>query len=298
MPMQLTLDFTPKACAPPPFLHSPDLARCERCRSRRWLFDHRGNKHRAAGRAGTHPTAKRTVTMNNAYSTRSGWRTSNSRSITNRQPTSPSRFHASIGRRKRSRRSACGCGVRLRKQLAVPRPGAGLLGGNMAFYLGRRKQGDLILFRSATHPNQGITWSSFRRCDRTVPKQGRGKLLRPLGRNNPHIRTADDAERLARADPRMEQAIVEESMSDEELTTARECEVQDQFEFQPPNQQGAIPCRMHSEHQRMKPVLDLARANSISPPTPIRTPSSKPGTAAFRCGAPHGIIPPVGAGSP
>jgi hypothetical protein len=112
----------------------------------------------------------------------------------------------------------------------------------MAIYLGKCKQGDLILFRSAQTP----TWESHGQRFTAVigpfrSKVGAGFFAR-YGRNNPHIRTTDDAERLARADLRMEQAIVEESLTNEELTTARECEAQDQFEFQPPNQQGAIPC--------------------------------------------------------
>jgi hypothetical protein len=112
----------------------------------------------------------------------------------------------------------------------------------MAIYLGKRKQGDLILFRSPQTP----TWESPGQRFTAVigpfrSKVGAGFFAR-YGRNNPHIRTTDDAERLARADLRMEQAIVEESLTNEELTTARECEAQDQFEFQPPNQQGAIPC--------------------------------------------------------
>ncbi|MBI5963664.1 MAG: hypothetical protein HY863_09340 [Chloroflexi bacterium] len=53
------------------------------------------------------------------------------------------------------------------------------------------------------------------------------------GRNNPHIRTADDAERLARAEPMMEQSIVEESMTDEELSIALECDAQNQHEYSP-----------------------------------------------------------------
>jgi hypothetical protein len=54
-----------------------------------------------------------------------------------------------------------------------------------------------------------------------------------FGRNNPHIQTADDAERLARADPLMEQAIIEERMTAEELSIARECDAQDQAEYAP-----------------------------------------------------------------
>jgi len=41
----------------------------------------------------------------------------------------------------------------------------------------------------------------------------------------------------------MEQAIVEESMTDEELAIALECDAQDQIEYSPKSiPQGAIPC--------------------------------------------------------
>jgi len=53
-----------------------------------------------------------------------------------------------------------------------------------------------------------------------------------------------NAERLARADPRMEQTIIEESMTDEELTIARECDAQDQAEYSPiPTIVLPVPCR-------------------------------------------------------
>jgi patatin-like phospholipase/acyl hydrolase len=112
----------------------------------------------------------------------------------------------------------------------------------MAIYLGKRKQGDLILFRSAQIPTRESHGHRFTAVIGPFRSKVGASFFARYGRNNPHIRTADDAERLARADPRMEQAILEESMTDEELTTARECEAQDQFEFQPPIQQGAIPC--------------------------------------------------------
>ena len=82
---------------------------------------------------------------------------------------------------------------------------------------------------------------------------GAGYFAR-YGRNNPDLRTAADAERLARADPRMEQLIVEESMTAEELSIALECDAQDQAEYSPPSTlpvacrqgffqtQGATPC--------------------------------------------------------
>ena len=63
------------------------------------------------------------------------------------------------------------------------------------------------------------------------------------GPNNPLLRTPDDVERAARADPRMEQAIIEESLSVEDRSIALECDAQDQFEYSPkPISQGAIQC--------------------------------------------------------
>jgi hypothetical protein len=114
----------------------------------------------------------------------------------------------------------------------------------MAIYLGKRKQGDLILFRSAKIPTQESHGQRFTAVIGPFRSKVGASFFARYGRNNPHIRTVEDAERLARADLRMEQAIVEESMTDEELTTARECEAQDQFKFQPPIQQGTIPCRI------------------------------------------------------
>ena len=114
----------------------------------------------------------------------------------------------------------------------------------MAFYLGKRGQ-DLTLFHSRTVPTKeshGHLYTAVIGPFKT--KVGAGYFAR-YGRNNPNIRTAADAERLARADPRMEQALVEESLTGEELAVARECAAQDQIEYSPkPFQQGAIPCPM------------------------------------------------------
>jgi hypothetical protein len=112
----------------------------------------------------------------------------------------------------------------------------------MAIYLGRRKQGDLVLFRSAQTPTQETHGHRFTAVIGPFRSKVGASFFARYGRNNPHVRTADDAERLARADLRMEQAIVEESMTDEELTIVMECEVQDQLDQTQPIQQGAIPC--------------------------------------------------------
>ncbi|MFZ5903194.1 MAG: hypothetical protein ACOYZ8_06565 [Chloroflexota bacterium] len=112
----------------------------------------------------------------------------------------------------------------------------------MAFYLGRRKQGDLILFRSAQTPTKESHDHRFVAVTGPFKSKVGASYFARYGRNNPHIRTADDAERLARADPRMEQAIVEEGMSEEELAIARDCEELDQLEEIRSIPKGAIPC--------------------------------------------------------
>ncbi|GER78891.1 MAG: hypothetical protein HZC39_13460 [Chloroflexi bacterium] len=124
----------------------------------------------------------------------------------------------------------------------------------MAFYLGRRGPDDLVLFRSSTIPTKESHGHLYTAVIGPFKSKVGASYFARYGRNNPHIRTADDAERLARADPRMEQAIVEESMTDEELAIALECDAQDQAEYSPqlnlPFQsrqeffqtQGAISC--------------------------------------------------------
>jgi len=103
----------------------------------------------------------------------------------------------------------------------------------MAIYLGKQKQGDLVQFRSSTIPTKESHGHLYTAVIGPFKSKVGASYFARYGRNNPHIRTADDAERLARADPLMEQAIVEESMTDEELTIALECDAQDQHEYLP-----------------------------------------------------------------
>lgn len=124
----------------------------------------------------------------------------------------------------------------------------------MPFYLGKRGEDDLILFHSAMPPTKQTHGHLYKAVIGPFKsKVGAGYFAR-YGRNNPDIRTAADAERLARADPRLEQLIVEESMTPEELSTALDCDAQDQAEYSPNptllvatrqeifKTQGAIPC--------------------------------------------------------
>ena len=125
----------------------------------------------------------------------------------------------------------------------------------MAIYLGKQKQGDLVQFRSPTIPTKESHGHLYTAVIGPFRSRVGASYFARYGRNNPHIRTADDAERLARADPLMEQAIVEESMTDGELTIALECAAQDKDEYSPKSlsarpipwrgtikTQGAISC--------------------------------------------------------
>ena len=125
----------------------------------------------------------------------------------------------------------------------------------MPFYLGKRGEDDLILFHSVAIPNKQTHGHLYKAVIGPFQsKVGAGYFAR-YGRDNPQIRTAADAERLARADPRMELAIIEESMTAEELSIAIDCDAQDQSEYSPssilsePNRQephqtqGAISCQ-------------------------------------------------------
>lgn len=126
----------------------------------------------------------------------------------------------------------------------------------MPFYLGKRGENDLILFHAATPPTKQTHGHLYKAVIGPFQsKVGAGYFAR-YGRDNPQIRTAADAERLARADPRMELLIVEESMTAEELSIARECDAQDHAEYSPNptlpvasrqeffRLQGAISCRI------------------------------------------------------
>ena len=101
----------------------------------------------------------------------------------------------------------------------------------MAIYLGKCKQGDLVQFRSPTIPTKETHGHLYIAVIGPFKSRVGASYFARYGRNNPHIRSADDAERLARADPMMEQAIVEESMTDDELAIPLECDVQDRHEY-------------------------------------------------------------------
>ena len=126
----------------------------------------------------------------------------------------------------------------------------------MPFYLGRRGEDDLIRFHSTTPPTQQTHGHLYKAVIGPFQSKVGASYFARYGRNNPDIRTAADAEHLARADPRMEGLIVEESLTAEELSIARECDAQDKCEYSPqsilpvPSRQeffqlqGAIPCQI------------------------------------------------------
>ncbi len=124
----------------------------------------------------------------------------------------------------------------------------------MPFYLGKVDADDLILFHSASPPTKQTLGHLYTGVIGPFKSRVGASYFARYGKNNPDIRSAEDAERLARADPRMEQLIVEENMTTEELTIALECDAQDQAEYSPNptlpvenrqelfQTQGAIPC--------------------------------------------------------
>jgi hypothetical protein len=113
----------------------------------------------------------------------------------------------------------------------------------MPFYLGKRPQGDLVRFHSPTTPTKASHGHLYTSGIGPFKSKVGASYYARYGQNNPALRTPDDVERAARADPRMEQAIIEESLSAKELSIARECDATDQLENSPkPISQGAIPC--------------------------------------------------------
>jgi hypothetical protein len=113
----------------------------------------------------------------------------------------------------------------------------------MPFYLGKRKQGDLILFRSSNIPTKESHGHLFTAVMGPFKSKVVAHYFARYRQDNPQLCSVDEVERLARADPRMEQALFEESLSAEELAIALECDAQDQIEYSPHTiQQGDIPC--------------------------------------------------------
>lgn len=107
----------------------------------------------------------------------------------------------------------------------------------MPFYLGKRPQGDLVRFHSPTTPTKASHGHLYTSVIGPFKSKVGASYYARYGQNNPALRTPDNVERpvlsavegAARADPRMEQAIVEESLSVEEHSIALECDALNQL---------------------------------------------------------------------
>jgi hypothetical protein len=101
----------------------------------------------------------------------------------------------------------------------------------MAFYLGKRPQGDLIQFQCAGRPTRQSTGGRFVSAIGPFATRLGAAYYARYGHANPEVRTCADAERMAIADPNpvwqmiREQIEVELTMSAEELAEWRQCEV-------------------------------------------------------------------------
>jgi len=116
----------------------------------------------------------------------------------------------------------------------------------MPYYLGKRPHGDLVRFHSPTTPTKASHGHLYTSVIGPFKSKVGASYYARYGQNNPALRNLDDVERTARADPRMEQAIIEESLSVEDRSTALECDALDQLEYSPKSiSQGAIPCPIH-----------------------------------------------------
>ena len=97
----------------------------------------------------------------------------------------------------------------------------------MAFYLGKRSRGDLILFQSAHTPTRQNTDPRFVSAIGPFASQLGASYYARYGQHNPAICNCADAERLAREDPNpvwqamREQIEIEIQMSATELAEIR-----------------------------------------------------------------------------
>ncbi len=106
----------------------------------------------------------------------------------------------------------------------------------MAYFLGKRIQGDQILFQSNSRPTSESTCGRF--ISATGPFKTRlgAAYFARFGQANPLIRTCDDAERLAYEDHnpvwqmQREQLEIEMQMTEEELEAYR---IDEACEYEP-----------------------------------------------------------------
>jgi hypothetical protein len=87
----------------------------------------------------------------------------------------------------------------------------------MAYYLGKRLQGDWVLFASPVPPTKETHGHLYASVQGPFRTRLAARWFNRYGRGNPHIHTVTDAERLAREAAR-ENLVVEQWLLEESLT--------------------------------------------------------------------------------
>ena len=87
----------------------------------------------------------------------------------------------------------------------------------MPYYLGKRLQGDWVLFASPVSPTKETHGHLYTRAQGPFRTRLAARWFNRYGRGNPHVRTAADAERLA-CEAARENLVVEQWLLEEALT--------------------------------------------------------------------------------
>ena len=98
----------------------------------------------------------------------------------------------------------------------------------MPYYLGKRPQGDWVLFAFTRTPTQETHGHLYTCAQGPFQTRLAARWFNRYGRGNPHVRTVADAERLAR-EAACENLIVEQWLVEEGMNI-RECEEARAFE--------------------------------------------------------------------
>jgi hypothetical protein len=120
----------------------------------------------------------------------------------------------------------------------------------MPYYLGRRPQGDWILFSSPRTPTRETHGHLYTCVQGPFRTRLAARWFNRYGRDNPHVHTVADAERLAREAAR-ENIIVQQWLLEEGLS-AREREEMVAFEAY---EQGVDMLADHNRQSRSVPIL-------------------------------------------